>query len=55
MPLLGGARVGYLRTVVAAAPAAFEEELPMVCMRGYRCELGLWVVEMRCVDNVSLR
>ena len=28
--LLGGARVGYLRGAAAAAPAAFEEEAPMV-------------------------
>lgn len=30
--LLGGARVGYLRAAVVAAPAAFEEEAPMVCV-----------------------
>ena len=32
--LLGGARVGYLRAAAPAAPAAFEEELPIVGMRG---------------------
>ena len=35
MTLLGGARVGYLRVAVAAAPVAFEAEEPMaglLCM-----------------------
>jgi hypothetical protein len=30
--LLGGARVGYLRAAVVAAPVAFEEEAPMMCV-----------------------
>ena len=33
--LLGGARVGYLRAAVVAAPVAFEEEAPIVCVYMY--------------------
>lgn len=55
--LLGGARVGYLRAAVVAAPVAFEEEAPMVCvpyMYICLCEGDVWgnwgigwVVEMQ--------
>lgn len=49
MTLLGGARVGYLRAAAPAAPAAFEDEEPMVeC--GVIERVG--VVEMQSIDNV---
>ena len=42
--LLGGARVGYLRAAAPAAPAAFEEELPIVGLRG----LSVWAGVVGC-------
>ena len=48
MTLLGGARVGYLRAAAPAAPAAFEEEEPILV-----CGIIKFVGLLRCRASIT--